>query len=137
LARDWNQQIIEEFRAKGGRVGGRFEGLPLLLLHHRGARSGKQRVNPLAYRALEDGAMAVFASKGGAPTNPDWYHNVRANPEVEVEVDGRRIRARARVAVGEERQRIWRAQTRDVPAFAAYQERTERTIPVVILEPEK
>lgn len=137
MARDWNQQIIEEFRATGGRVGGRFDGLPLLLLHHRGARSGKGRVNPLAYRPLEGGAMAVFASKGGAPTNPDWYHNVRANPEVEVEVGDRWIRARARVAQGEERERIWRAQARDVPAFGAYQERTRRTIPVVILEPEE
>lgn len=137
MVRDWNQQIIEEFRAGRGRVGGPFERLPLLLLHHRGARSGKERVNPLAYRALEGGAMAVFGSKGGAPRNPDWYHNVRTNPEVEVEVGGRTIRARARVAEGEERERIWRAQTSDFPGFAAYQERTRRTIPVVILEPEE
>jgi deazaflavin-dependent oxidoreductase (nitroreductase family) len=137
MARDWNQQIIEEFRANGGRVGGRFEGFPLLLLHHRGARSGKERVNPLAYRALEGGALAVFASKGGAPRNPDWYHNVRANPDVRVEVAGRRIRARARVAEGEERERIWRAQASEVPAFGTYQARTGRTIPVVILEPEE
>lgn len=137
MARDWNQEIIEEFRANGGRVGGRFDGLPLLLLHHRGARSGKERVNPLAYRAVEGDALAVFASKGGAPRNPDWYHNVRANPEVEVEVAGRRIRARARVAEGEERERIWRAQASEVPAFGTYQERTGRTIPVVILEPEE
>jgi deazaflavin-dependent oxidoreductase (nitroreductase family) len=136
MARDWNQQIIEEFRAYGGRVGGRFEGRSLLLLHHRGARSGKERVNPLAYRGLEGGAMAVFASKGGAPRNPDWYHNVRANPEVKVEVGGRTIRARARVAEGEERERIWRAQTSELPIFGAYQERSGRTIPVVILEPE-
>lgn len=132
---DWNARIIEEFRANGGEVGGRFEGRRLLLLHHRGAKTGIERVNPLAYRPLEGGAMAVFASKGGAPTNPDWYHNVRANPRVTVEVGTRTIEAVARVAGDEERRRIWQAQTREVPAFAEYERRSGRTIPVVILEP--
>lgn len=135
MAKDWNQQITEEFRANGGKVSGRFEGRPLLLLHHRGARTGTERVNPLAYRPLDRGAMAVFASKAGAPTNPDWYHNVRANPEVEVEVGTETIRARARVAQGDERDRIWEAQAAEIPTFAEYQERSGRTIPVVILEP--
>lgn len=135
MARDWNRQIIEEFRANGGKVGGRCEGRPLLLLHHRGAKTGTERVNPLAYRPLDDGAMAVFASKAGAPTNPDWYHNVRANPEVQVEVGTETIRARARVAEGEERDRIWEAQAAEIPTFAEYQERSGRMIPVVILEP--
>ena len=132
---NWNQQIIEEFRANEGRVGGRFRGFPLLLLHHRGARSGTERVNPLAYRALGDGAVAVFASKGGSPTNPDWYHNLRAHPDVRAEIGTRTIPMRARVAEGEERERIWRAQTRDAPAFGEYETRSGRTIPVVILEP--
>lgn len=134
---DWNRGIIEEFRQNEGRVGGRFRGIPILLLHHRGARSGIERVNPLAYRSLEEGAMAVFASKGGSPTHPDWYHNLLANPDVTVEVGTRTIEARARVAEGEERERIWGAQTRDLPVFAGYQERSGRTIPVVILEPKE
>lgn len=135
MARDRNQQIIEEIRANGGRVGGRFGGLPLLLLHHRGARSGMERVTPLAYRALEGGAMAVFATNGGASRNPDWYHNVLANPQVQVEVGGRTIGARARVADTEERERIWQQQASRLPNVDALQERSGRTIPVVILEP--
>ena len=78
---DFNGQIIEEFRANGGKVGGMFEGAPMVLVHHKGAKSGTERVNPLMYRDLGDGAIAVFASKGGAPTNPDWYHNLVANPD--------------------------------------------------------
>src|SRR2546428_13770032 len=86
MARDWNSGIIEEFRANEGRVAGPFEGRTLLLLHHKGARTGTLRVNPLAYQALADGTWAIFASKGGAPTNPDWYHNLRANPDAVVEL---------------------------------------------------
>lgn len=135
MADDWNRKIIEEFRANDGKVGGRFEGRTLLLLHHRGAKTGTQRVNPLAYQPLDGGAMAVFASKGGSSTNPDWYHNVRANPDVRVEVDGRTIEARARIAEGEERERIWRRQVEEIPIFGEYQERSGRQIPVVIIEP--
>jgi len=135
MADDRNRQIIEEFRANGGRVGGRFEGRSLLLLHHRGAKTGTERVNPLAYQPLGDGAMAVFASKGGSPTNPDWFHNVVAEPEVTIEVGDRTIEATARVAEGEERERIWERQTREIPIFGEYQERSGRRIPVVILEP--
>ena len=83
---DWNQQVIDEFRANAGRVGGNFEGRTLLLLHHRGAKTGAERVNPVAYQRLSEDSVAVFASKGGAPTNPDWYHNLVANPEVTVEL---------------------------------------------------
>ncbi|MDQ4005576.1 MAG: nitroreductase family deazaflavin-dependent oxidoreductase [Actinomycetota bacterium] len=133
-ATDWNQHIIEEFRANEGNVGGRFEGHPLLLLHHRGARTGAERVNPLAYQALSDGAVAIFGSRGGSSRNPDWYYNVRANPEVTVEVGTETFRARARVAEGEERARIWERQKREVPGFAEYERRTTRQIPVVILE---
>src|SRR5687768_10152821 len=123
---DWNTNIIEEFRANQGKVGGRFEARPLLLLHHRGARTGTERVNPLAYQDLGDGAVAVFGSKGGAPSNPDWYHNVRANPEVKVEIGTDTFEAMARVAEGDERERIWEKQKRDMPGFADYEVRTAR-----------
>ena len=83
---DWNQRIIDEFRANDGRVGGPFEGRTLLLLHHRGAKTGTERINPLAYQRLSGDSVAVFASKSGAPTNPDWYHNLLANPDVTVEI---------------------------------------------------
>jgi deazaflavin-dependent oxidoreductase (nitroreductase family) len=131
---DWNKGIIEEFRANQGRVGGRFEGRPLLLLHHRGAKSGVERVNPLAYQDLGDGAVAVFGSKGGSDTNPDWYHNVRVNPRIRVEAGTETFEAVARVAEGAERDRIWERQKAEVPAFAAYERKTDRAIPVVILE---
>jgi len=133
---DPNQQVIEGFRANGGRVGGSFEGRTLLLLHHRGAKTGTERVNPLAYQRLSDGSVAVFASKGGSPTNPDWYHNVVANPDVTVELGMETFPARARVAEGAERDPIWEQQKRDWPGFAEYEEKTNgiREIPVVILE---
>src|SRR5579864_7426647 len=102
----WNDKIIDEFRANEGRVGGPFEGATLLLLHHRGAKSGIERVNPLAYQEIDNG-FAIFASKGGAPTHPDWYHNVVANPDVQIEVGTETIPVRAREAKGEERERIW------------------------------
>jgi deazaflavin-dependent oxidoreductase (nitroreductase family) len=131
---NWNQQIIDEFRANGGRVGGRWEGRDLLLLHHRGAKTGTERVNPMVYQRV-DGDYAVFASKGGAPTNPDWYHNLLANPETAIEVGRETVPVRARVAQGEERERIWEKQKRDYPAFAEYEQKTTRRIPVIILEP--
>ena len=132
---NWNAGIIEEFRATGGKVGGRFENMPILLLHHRGAQSGTERVNPLAYQDLGGGPVAVFASKGGAPTNPDWYHNIQANPDVSVEIGTERLQLKARVAGGDEREQIWEKQKQDVPGFADYEQKTERQIPVVILEP--
>jgi deazaflavin-dependent oxidoreductase (nitroreductase family) len=131
---DWNANIIEEFRANEGKVGGPFQGAPLLLLHTKGARSGEERINPVMYLADGD-HLVVFASKGGAPTNPDWYHNLRANPDVEVEVGTRRFLTRARVPEGEERDRLYAEQSKRYPQFAKYQEGTDRTIPVVILEP--
>lgn len=130
----WNERIIEEFRANQGRVGGPFEGHTLLLLHHRGAKSGNERVNPLACQPLGDGAWAVFASKGGAPTNPDWFHNLVANPEATIEIGTEVVPVTARVAAGEERERIWTRQKHLMPGFAAYEQRTRRQIPVVILE---
>ncbi len=134
MAQDWNRRIIEEFRANGGKVGGRFEGRLLLLLHHRGAKTGTERVNPLAYRDVGDGAVAVFASAGGSHKNPDWYHNLLANPRAKVEVGTETFEVEAREAVGEERDRIWEELKREVPAFGDYERQTSRTIPVMILE---
>lgn len=135
MASDPNQKIIDEFRANDGVVGGYFTGRPLLLLHHRGARSGIERTNPLAYRRLGDDTVAVFASKGGAPTNPDWYYNVVANPDVRVEIGTESFSGRARVAHGDERERIWDEQKREYSNFADYEAKTGgREIPVVVIE---
>jgi deazaflavin-dependent oxidoreductase (nitroreductase family) len=134
-ANDFNQQIVEEFRANGGKVGGPFEGLPLVLLHHTGAKSGTKRVNPLAYQRIGDDSVAVFASKGGAPTNPDWYYNVIANPNTSIEIGDDRYDVTARVASGEERERIWEAQKTAFPNFAEYETTSGgREIPVVVLD---
>jgi deazaflavin-dependent oxidoreductase (nitroreductase family) len=131
---DWNSKIIEEFRANGGRVGGQFEGAPLLLLHTRGAKTGQERVNPVMYQKV-DGGYAVFASKGGAPTNPDWYYNVLAHPRVTAEIGTDKAEFVAREAKDGERERIWNAQKAAWPGFADYERKTTRQIPVIILEP--
>lgn len=133
---DWNKKIIDEFRAKDGKVGGPFEGAPMLILHTRGRKSGQPRENPMVYQQVGD-AFAVFASKGGAPTNPDWFRNVLADPEPEVELGTGRMKVRARAAQGEEREGIWTEQKRRMPGFADYEQKTQgiREIPVVILEP--
>jgi deazaflavin-dependent oxidoreductase (nitroreductase family) len=132
---DWNTQVIEQFRAGGGKVGGDFEGMPLLLLHHVGAKSGTERVTPLVYQQVGD-AYAVFASKGGAPTNPDWYHNLLATPDTKIEIGTETVEVTARVAGDDERSGIWETQKERYPNFAEY-ERTagDRVIPVVVLEP--
>ena len=132
-ADDWNRRIIEEFRGNGGKVGGPFEGAAMLLLHHEGARTGIERVNPLVYQPVGEG-FAVFASNAGAPTNPDWYHNLIANPEATVEVGEDTVRVRARIPEGEERERIWTKQKQDRLNFGDYEKQTSRQIPVVILE---
>ncbi len=131
---DWNTAIIEEFRANGGKVGGQFEGSPLLLLHTVGARSGQQRVNPMMYRRVGD-TYAVFASKAGAPTNPDWYHNLKAHPQVTAEIGTETVSLTAHVATADERAPIWAAQKDEFPGFADYESKTSREIPVVILQP--
>ena len=131
---DWNTKIIEEFRANGGKVGGQFEGAPLLLLHTVGARTGQQRVNPMMYRPVA-GGYAVFASKGGAPTNPDWYYNLLAHPRVTAEIGTGTVDLSARVATGQEREEIWAAHKAAYPGFADYERKTTRQIPVIILEP--
>jgi deazaflavin-dependent oxidoreductase (nitroreductase family) len=130
---DFNTPIIDEFRANAGRLGGNFEGAPMLLLHSTGAKSGKERVNPMMYQAVGDD-VAVFASKAGAPTNPDWYHNLVAHPDATVEIGTETRRVRARVAAGAERTRIWEIQKERYPGFAEYERQTDREIPVVILE---
>lgn len=131
---DFNAQIIEEFRANEGRVGGMFDGLPLLLLHHIGAKSGKSRINPLAYQS-DGGRYVVFASKAGAPTNPDWYHNLKAQPNVTIEVGADTINVIASEATGEERERLYRTQAERIPQFAEYEQKAKRIIPVIVLEP--
>ncbi len=130
----WNQQVIAEFRANGGAVGGPLANVPVVLLHNVGAKSGEVRVNPLAYQQLDHG-YAVFGSVGGGPNNPAWFHNVQANPKVTLEFGDRTEEAIARVATGDERTRIWEKQKIDQPQFAEYEQRTTRQIPVVILEP--
>jgi deazaflavin-dependent oxidoreductase (nitroreductase family) len=131
---DWNAQIIEEFRANGGKVGGGFAGTSIMLLHTTGAKTGREHVTPVTYRRV-DGGYAVFASKAGAPTNPDWYHNVVANPRVQAEIGTDTVSLTARVADPQEREPIWTAQKTENPGFAEYEHKTDRQIPVVILEP--
>ena len=131
---DFNQTIIKEFREKEGRVGGQFEGAPVLLLHTTGAKSGTERINPMMYQAVGTD-VAVFASKAGAPTNPDWFHNVVAHPDASIELGRETKSVRARVAVGAERDAIWEVQKERYPGFAEYERQTDREIPVVILEP--
>jgi deazaflavin-dependent oxidoreductase (nitroreductase family) len=130
---DWNAKIIQEFRANSGQVGGPFKGAPVLLLHTTGAKTGRERVNPMMYRRVGD-SYAVFASKAGAPTNPDWYHNLVANPAVRAEIGTQTLDLTARVADSTEREPIWVAQKADYPGFAEYETKTSRQIPVVILE---
>jgi len=130
---DWNQQIIAEFRANEGRVGGPFEGAPMVLVSHTGARSGTVRTTPLMY--LPDGEdIVIFASKAGAPDNPDWFHNLVANPEATAEVGSDTVQVRARVAEGTERDDLWTRQKAAYPQFQGYEDATDRIIPVVVLE---
>jgi deazaflavin-dependent oxidoreductase (nitroreductase family) len=131
---DWNRKIIDEFRANEGKVGGPFAGAPILLLHHKGAKTGTERVNPLAYQDLGDGRVAVFASKGGAPDNPDWFHNLRANPDAKVEIGTETFPVKARVPDDAERTPIWEKQKELMPGFGEYEQKTSRQIPVIILE---
>ncbi len=129
---DWNKQIIEEFRANDGKVGGQFANMNLLLLHTTGAKSGLPRINPVACMADGDRYVAI-ASKGGAPTHPDWYYNLVANPEANVEVGTEQFPAVAAVAEEPERTRLYDKMAAMYPFFAEYQKKTTRIIPVVIL----
>jgi deazaflavin-dependent oxidoreductase (nitroreductase family) len=133
---DWNKGIIAEFRANGGKVGGQFEGAPLLLLHTTGAKSGQARVNPVMYQA-DGNNYVVFASKAGAPTSPDWYHNLVANPRASVEVGDSTVNVAAQIVDGETRERLWSKQKELYPGFADYESKTTRQIPVIVLQPDK
>jgi deazaflavin-dependent oxidoreductase (nitroreductase family) len=129
----YNQAVVDEFRDNGGRVTGMFAGAPLVLITHTGAKSGKQRTSPVVYTRDGDN-IVVIASKGGAPTHPDWYRNLVANPNVTVELANEKFDARARTATGEERERLFRAQADLMPNFDEYQKKTSRELPVVVLE---
>jgi deazaflavin-dependent oxidoreductase (nitroreductase family) len=131
---DWNSGIIAEFRKNHGKVGGQFEGAPLLLINHKGARTGKSRTNPVMY--FKDGhRYLVFASKGGADTNPDWYHNLKAHPDVRIEVGNETIDVRAEEITGPEHDKIYARQASLYPQFAQYQRKTKRIIPVIAFTP--
>ncbi len=127
---DWNRKIIEEFRTNGGKVGGIWEGRPLLLLTTTGAKSGQPRTHPMMY-LREGNRLLVFASKGGAPTNPAWYHNLLAHPEVTVEVGNEKFNALAQPVTGEERDKIYARWAQMYPQFGEYQQKTTRKIPVI------
>ncbi|HUZ09950.1 MAG TPA: nitroreductase family deazaflavin-dependent oxidoreductase [Acidimicrobiales bacterium] len=134
-ANDFNRNVIEEFRANAGKVGGPFEGAPMILVHHLGAKSGAARISPLVYLPVGDD-FAVFASKGGAPSDPQWFHNLVAHPATTVEVGTDTVDVRARVVAGDERDEIWSKQKQLMPGFAGYEEKTKgiREIPVLLLE---
>jgi deazaflavin-dependent oxidoreductase (nitroreductase family) len=129
---DWNERVIAEFRANGGKVGGNFEGAPLLLLHTKGAKSGEPRVSPMMYQAV-DGGWAVFASYAGLDVNPAWFHNLKASPDAAIEVGTDKFDVHARVLTPEEREPVWEEQKRRYPGFAGYEKKTDRVIPVVLL----
>ena len=134
---DFNSKIIAEFRAGGGRIGGPFLGANILLLHHTGARTGTERISPLAFLRVGE-SFAVFASKAGAPENPAWYHNLLAHPDTSVEVGTETFGVRARLAEPAERDVIWSRQKQRAPHFAQYEEKAApRKIPVVVLDPVK
>jgi deazaflavin-dependent oxidoreductase (nitroreductase family) len=129
---EWNKQVIEEFHANGGKLGGPFAGAPVLLLYTKGRRSGKTFLNPLAYYADGDRYL-VFASKGGADKHPDWYLNLVAAPTAHIEVGTESFDVQVADLHGEERDRLYAAQAEVMPNFAEYQAKTERVIPVIAL----
>jgi deazaflavin-dependent oxidoreductase (nitroreductase family) len=131
---DWNTQVIAEFRANEGRLGGQFDGAPVLLLHTTGAKSHKERVNPMMYLDF-DGHRYVFASKAGHDSHPDWYHNLVANPQVTIELGAETYEATASPLSREERDRIYPIQAERFPGFAEYEAKTKRTIPVIEVVP--
>jgi deazaflavin-dependent oxidoreductase (nitroreductase family) len=133
---DFNRKVIDEFRANEGKVGGPFEGADVLLLTSTGARSGERRTTPVVYQRDGD-RMVIFASKAGAPNNPAWYHNLRANPTATVEIGSETLEVEALVTEGDERERLFRKQAERHPQFAEYEKKTTRQIPVVALQPRR
>jgi deazaflavin-dependent oxidoreductase (nitroreductase family) len=136
VANDWNDKIIEEFRANGGKVGGQFAGAPIVLMHHKGRKSGTERVSPAMYQAGDGGRIYVFASKAGAPTNPDWYYNLTAAGDATVEVGTETYPVTVTELTGPERDAVFAEQARRYPGFGEYEEKTRgvRTIPVLALD---
>ena len=130
---DFNAQVIEDFRANAGNVGGGFAGAPMILITHIGAKSGKEYTSPLVY-SLDGDKPVIIASKGGAPDDPQWFRNLLANPAVSVEIGAEKYQGRARVAEGAERDRLFRAQADLMPNFDEYATKTTRVIPVVVIE---
>lgn len=130
---DWHAKVIKEFRENDGVVGGPFEGMNLMILHTTGAKTGKERLNPVA-TIEEDGGYVIIASKGGAPNHPDWYHNLVANPEVTVEVGTETLEAYAEVVDEPERTQLYSKMAERYPGFREYEEKTDRVIPVIKLK---
>lgn len=130
---DWNNGVIKEFRENEGRVGGVFDGMPMILVHHTGAKTGTKRVTPLVYLG-EDERIYIFASMGGAPQHPAWFHNLVANPQAKAEIGTEVVEVEAVVIEGTERDEIYARQAALLPNFAEYQEKTTRVIPVVELK---
>jgi deazaflavin-dependent oxidoreductase (nitroreductase family) len=133
---DFNTRIIEEFRANAGSVGGPFEGATLLLLHTDGAKSGTHYTTPVVYLD-DDGRYVIFASKAGAPSHPGWYHNLKAHPELHIEVGDKRLEVTADEVTGAERDRLYARQAERMPQFAEYQANIERVIPIIALTPKR
>jgi deazaflavin-dependent oxidoreductase (nitroreductase family) len=129
---DWNAKIISEFRATQGRVGERYHGRPILLLHHVGARTGLVRVNPLVFMP-EDDRLVVVASAGGRPANPAWFHNLKAHPDATAEIGTDTVRVKAVEILGDDYAQTWPRMVEWLPVFAEYQARTTRRIPLVAL----
>lgn len=130
---DWNAKIIEEFRANGGKVGGQFEGAPMIIMHTIGAKTGAEREIPVVYFPQADGTIVVIASKAGAPTNPDWYHNILAHPHFDVEVGTEQFPVDALDLSGTTRDEVWAQAVAAMPGFGEYQQKTSRVIPVLRL----
>jgi deazaflavin-dependent oxidoreductase (nitroreductase family) len=130
---DWNTSVIEEFRANEGKVGGQFEDAFLILIHHIGAKSGTERVTPVGCFPQPDGRFAIIASDGGAPTNPDWYYNLKAHPEINVEFGAETFAVAVRELEGAEREKVWADAVSAAPWLGEYQNKTTRTIPVLLL----
>jgi deazaflavin-dependent oxidoreductase (nitroreductase family) len=136
MTTDYNRAIIDEFRANRGRVAGEWEGTPLLLLHHTGARSHEERITPLGYLAA-DGSYVLVASNGGARNNPHWYHNLNAHPDARIEVGAETIAVASHEATGEERERLFAALVERYPHLSEYDQKAGRVVPVVVLTPER
>ncbi len=131
--REFNEKLIEEFRANDGKVSGSFANAPLILITHTGAKTGTKRTSPLVFTRDGD-RIVLIASKGGAPTHPHWYLNMTANPQVTVELPGETFEARVTEVTGEERDRLYDAQAAQMPNFADYANATDRKIPVLVLD---